>query len=36
MSKTPHVPTRTCPHRWCKPLHLAPLPFFLALIAFDL
>lgn len=36
MSKAPYVPTRTCPHRWCKPLHLVPLPFGLALIAFDL
>jgi hypothetical protein len=34
--KPPYVPTRTCPHRWCKPLHLAPVPFALALIAFDL
>lgn len=30
------VPTRTCPHPWCKPLHLAPLPFALAMIAFDM
>lgn len=34
--KAPYVPTRTCPHRWCKPLHLIPLPFALAVIAFDL
>jgi hypothetical protein len=34
--KKPYHPTRTCPHRWCKPLHLAPAPFFLASFAFDL
>lgn len=34
--KPPHVPTRTCPHRWCKPMHLVPLPFCLAVIAFQL
>jgi hypothetical protein len=36
MNKEPYVPTRTCPHRWCKPLHLAPLPFCLAIFAFDI
>ena len=36
MSKNPYTPTRTCPHRWCKPLHLAPLPFMLAVAAFQL
>lgn len=36
MSKKPFHPTRTCPHRWCKSLHLAPVPFFLASFAFDL
>lgn len=35
MSK-PYTPTRTCPHRWCKALHLAPAPFMLAVIAFDM
>lgn len=34
--KPPYKPTRTCPHPWCKPLHLAPAPFALAVIAFDL
>jgi hypothetical protein len=34
--KAPYTPTRTCPHRWCKPMHLAPVPFGLAIIAFDL
>lgn len=32
--KPPYVPTRTCPHRWCKPLHTAPAPFVLAILAF--
>jgi len=36
MSKKPFYPTRTCPHRWCRNLHLAPVPFCLALVAFDL
>lgn len=36
MNKKPYTPTRTCPHRWCKALHFAPLPFFLASFAFDL
>lgn len=36
MKRKPHTPTRTCPHRWCKPLHLAPAPFVLALMAFQL
>jgi heme/copper-type cytochrome/quinol oxidase subunit 2 len=34
--KPPYKPTRMCPHRWCKPLHLALTPFALAVIAFDL
>lgn len=34
--KPPYVPTRTCPHRWCKTLHLIPIPFFLAGIAFEM
>lgn len=33
--KPPFVPTRTCPHRWCKPLHLAPIPFAVAAMAFQ-
>lgn len=32
--KPPFVPTRTCPHRWCRPMHLAPLPFALASVTF--
>lgn len=36
MNKTSHTPTRICPHRWCKPLHIAPVPFALAVLAFDL
>lgn len=34
--KPPYVPTRTCPHRWCKPLHLVPLPFGIAVMAFQM
>lgn len=34
--KPPYVPTRTRPHRWCGPLHIALLPFFLAAISFQL
>jgi hypothetical protein len=36
VNKPPYTPTRTCPHRWCKPLHLVPVPFGLAIMAFDL
>lgn len=36
MNRKPYTPTRTCPHRWCKPVHLAPIPFGLAVFAFDL
>lgn len=36
MTKEPYMPTRTCPHRWCKPLHMAPAPFAIAIMAFDL
>lgn len=32
----PYKPTRSCPHRWCKPLHIIPVPFALAVLAFDL
>lgn len=34
--KEPYTPTRTCPHRWCKPLHVAPIPFAVAGLAFDM
>lgn len=36
MKEKPYTPTRRCPHQWCKPLHLAPGPFALAAVAFDL
>lgn len=36
MGKKPYSPTRQCPHRWCKPLHLVPLPFCLAVFTFQL
>lgn len=36
MNRKPYTPTRTCPHHWCKPLHLAPAPFGLAVVAFNL
>ncbi len=36
MNSSPYTPTRACPHRLCKPLHLVPLPFMLAIFAFDL
>jgi hypothetical protein len=34
MANKPYTPTRTCPHRWCRPMHLAPVPFCLAVAAF--
>lgn len=34
--KPPYVPTRRKPHRWCGPLHMVPVPFALAAMAFDL
>lgn len=36
MSRKPFTPTRTCPHRLCKPLHAVPALFGLPILAFEL